>query len=373
MNKNKSFFNSNITRGVNLVKKVFSVLIALVIVAACSTAVLAEGTGGIPVGYPVLTVGYTNGGDLLSPQTIAGWQFKAFQGTPALFTLTSANLETEDQPYAVFGATLRGQNTPTALTAVTSKTMAVLTHAASFTLFPTQATSPFPSVWVKGATANTATGAQAPTTWLSGTDANKFYETGLTVQAPYWDVANYQWTVYIYADKDLLTQTAGAAAGNIQEPTAATMRWFAWADDTNGIAKATWGIRNVGDATPTMFNTLPLIAAAAVPATVKTFLTGTTGVSLAPATAPGIAQASIPATGVIHYNTDRNTVAVGNANSFTITGRSQIGLVYAAPNSAASHRTEKLHIQFLAVWPTGVGVGAGSKAANISLYQRTAN
>ena len=368
MNINKSFFNSNKTKGVNLVKKIFSVLIALVIVTACSTMALATGTGGIPVGYPVLSVGYTNG----------DWAFNLFAGTPALFTLTSANLATADQANAVFGATLRGTSTPTALTAITGKTMAVLTHASSFTLMPTQSTSPFPSVWVKGALANTATGAQAPTTWLSGTDADKFYETGLTVQAPYWDSANYQWTVYVYADKDLLTQTAGAATGTIQEPTVATMRWYAWGGDANdpnsvnGIAEGTWGIRKAGETAATMFNTLPLISGNTA-AQAKTFLTGTTGASLAPSTAPGVAQAAIPADGNVYYNTDRNTVAAGNANSFTITGRSQIGLVYAAPNSAASHRTENLHIQFLAVWPTGVGVSTGSKTVDIGLYQRTAN
>ena len=362
MSINKSFFDfNNKMKGVNSVKKVFLVLIALVIVAACSTAVLADGTGGIPVGYPVLADGYTNG----------SWAFNLFAGTPLLFGLTSANLATIDQPTAAFGATLRGQKTPTALTDITGKTMAVLTHASSFTLFPTQATSPFPSVWVKGDTVNPATGTSAPTTWLSGTDANKFAETGLTIQAPYWDVANYQWTVYVYADKDLLTQTAGPATGNIQDPNLATMRWFAWTDDANGIAKSTWGIRNTGDAAATMFNTLPLISGNTA-AQAKTFLTGTVAPSLAPATVPGVAQAAIPADGVLYYNTDRNTVAATNANSFVITDRSQIGLVYAAPNSAASHRTENLHIQFLAVWPSGVGVGAGSKAANINLYQRTA-
>lgn len=360
MSINKSFFYSNKTKGVNIVKKVFSVLIALVIVAACSTAVLATGSGGIPVGYPVLSVGYTNG----------DWAFNLFAGTPALFTLTAANLATADQATAVFGATLRGQNTPTALTAVTATTkMAVLTHVSSFTLYPTQATSPFPSVWVKGDTANTATGPSAPTTWLSGTTANMFYESGLTIQAPYWAVANYQWTVYVYADKDLLTQTAGAATGTIQEPTAASMRWFAWTNDANGIAKKTWGIKNAGDAAATMFNTLPLTTG--TDAQKKTFLTGTVAPSLAPSTAPGAAESAIPATGVLYYNTDRNTAAANNANSFVITGRSQIGLVYAAPNNANSHVTENLHIQFLAVWPNGVGVSAGSKSVDIGLYQRT--
>jgi len=123
-----------------------------------------------------------------------------------------------------------------------------------------------------------------------------------------------------------------------------------------------------------MFNTLPLIASSASAATKKTFLTGTTGTSLAPASIPGVAQASIPDTGVIHYNTDRNTVAgPTNANGFAITTRNHIGLVYAAPNSAASHRTENLHLQFMAVWPAGIGVSAGSKTADISFYQRTAN
>lgn len=363
MTNKGSFFYSKTTKGNKSMKKIFSILIAVAIAAACSTAALATGTGGIPVGYPTLAIGYTNG----------AWTFNEFAGTPALFSLAAANLQSGDQASAVVGNTLMGTNTPTGLTAVTGKSVAILNHASTYTLYPMQATSPFPSIWVKGDTVNPATGAGAPATWLSGTDATKFYQTGLTVQAPYWEAANYQWTVYVYADKDLLTQTAGAATGNIQDPNAATMRWIAWTDDANGMPKYTWGVRNSGETSATMFNTLPLIASSATAATKKTFLTGTTGVSLAPAAIPGVAQASIPATGVIHYNTDRNTAGSANANGFVITGRSQVGLVYAAPNSAASHRTENLHLQFMAVWPAGIGVSTGSKSADISFYQRTAN
>lgn len=387
MTINESFFNSNTTKGNKSMKKIFSIVLAVAIAAACSTAALATGTGGIPVGYPVLTVGYTNGGDGLPDSTTVnkGWQFKAFLGTPALFSLAQANLQTEDQgSTTVLANTLNGSSN-VSKTAVTGKTMAILNHASSFTLYPLQATSPFPSIWVKGDTVNSATGADAPTTYLSGTDANKFFQTGLAIQAPYWEAANYQWTVYVFSDKDLLTQTAGAATGTIQDPNVATMRWYSWCGDDKGVAtdptgtpKRTWGYKESGASAPVMFNTLPLIASSATAAAKKTFLTGTTGASLAPAAIPGVAQSAIPANGVIHYNTDRNIIGSTNANGFTLVGtdntkRHQIGLVYAAPNSALCHRTEILHMQFMAVWPTGIGVSTGSKSADISFYQRTAN
>jgi len=383
-----SFFYSKTTKGNKFMRKIFSIVLAVAIAAACSTAALATGTGGIPVGYPVLTVGYTNGGDGLPDSTTVnkGWQFKAFLGTPALFSLAQANLQTEDQgSTTVIANTLNGTSSVTK-TAVTGKTMAVLNHASSYTLYPLQATSPFPSIWVKGADINSATGADAPTTYLSGTDANKFFQTGLTIQAPYWEANNYPWTVYVYADKDLLTQTAGAATGTIQDPNVATMRWYSWCGDDKGVAtdptgtpKRTWGYKEYGASAPVMFNTLPLIASSATAAAKKTFLTGTTGASLAPASIPGVAESAIPAPGdintppTIHYNTNRNTAGATNANGFVITGRSKVGLVYAAPNSALCHRTEILHMQFMAVWPTGIGVSTGSKSADISFYQRTAN
>jgi len=358
-----SFFYSKTTKGNKSMKKIFLVLIAAVIAVSCSSAVFAAGSGDIPVGYPVLTVGYTNG----------AWVFNEFAGTPGMFSLALTNLQSADQTAAVVGATLMGTNTPTSLTSVTGKSIAILNHASTYKLYPLQATSPFPSIWVKGTANNPATGVGSPATWLTGTDAAKFYQTGLTVQAPYWEAANYQWTVYAYADKDLLTQTAGPATGNIQDPNLATMRWYAWTDDNNGIAKNTWGVKKPGETSPTMFNTLPLMSGNTA-AQGKAFLTGTTGASLAPSGIPGLAQSAIPADGVIYYNTDRNTAGSANANGFVITGRSQIGLVYAAPNTAASHRTENLHMQFIAVWPNGVGVSTtGSKSVNIGLYQRTAN
>ena len=121
MTTNKSFFNSKTTKGNKSMKKLFSILIAVAIAAACSTAALATGTGGIPVGYPVLTVGYTNGGDGLPDSTTVnkGWQFKAFLGTPALFSLAQANLQTEDQgSTTVIANTLNGSSNVSKITVV---------------------------------------------------------------------------------------------------------------------------------------------------------------------------------------------------------------------------------------------------------------
>lgn len=348
-------------------KKYFVVLALVSLAVAFSSAALATDTGPILIGYPSFQVGYMN----------PSFQFQTFEASPAplLFAMTTTNLKTADRTNAVVGPTLNGTTTVTKTT-VTSKNLAILNHISGFTLYPNTASSPFPSIWVKGADVNPS---PDPTVYLTGTDANKFYQQGLTIQAPYFAEPDYQWTVYVFADKDLLTQTAGPVTGKVRDPRVSTMRWFAWADDMNGIAKPAFGYRNPADSSPTMFNTLPLIAATATEAQKKAFLIGTSGVSTpevgAGYSAPvdGVVQASIPANGIIHYNIARNTPASDNANGFAVTGRSQLGMVYASPVGPTSHRTENLHIQFIAVWPNApLGVAAGSKSCDLNLWQRTA-
>ncbi len=351
-------------------KKLTVILALFSLIFAFSGASFATGTGDINVGFPTFQIGY------MTP----AWQFQTFEASPAplLFALAANNLKTADRTNAVVGATLNGTTTVTK-TPVTGKDIAILNHISGFTLYPNTASSPFPSMWIKGAAANPGTGADDPDTYFTGTDADKFFQQGLTIQAPYYDVADYQWSVYVFADKDLLTQYAAPATGKILDPRLATMRWFAWTDDTNGIAKKTFGYKPAGSSSTTMFNILPLIASSATAAQKKTFLTGTSGVStpeisaIYGAESPGVPEASIPADGVIYYNTDRNSASADNANGLQITNRSQIGLVYVAPSGALSHRTEKLHIQFIAVWPNApIGVAAGAKSCDINLYQRTA-
>lgn len=364
---------SNEKGGDSFMKKIAMLFTILFSVMVVSGSALATGTGDINVGYPGFLAGYT------SPT----WQFQTFEGTPLLLNLTVNNLKTADRTNAVVGATLNGTTT-VSKTPVTGKDIAILNHVSGFTIYPNTASSPFPSVWVKSATTNPGTGADDPDTYFSGTDADKFYQQGLTIQAPYYDVADYQWTVYVFADKDLLTQTAGPATGKVLDPRVATMRWFAWAaggsnPDTDGIVKKAFGYRPSGASSATFFNTLPLIASSATAAQKKAFLIGTTGVSTpevaAGYSAPtdGFAEALFPADGKIYYNTTRNSASADNAHGLQIAGRDQIGLVYRAPSGPLSHRQEMLHIQFIAVWPDApIGIAAGAKSCDINLYQRTA-
>jgi len=361
---------SNEKGGDSFMKKIAILFTVLFSVMVVSGSALATGTGDITVGYPGFLAGYT------SP----AWQFQTFEGTPLLLNLTVNNLKTADRTNAIVGANLNG-TTSVVKTVVTGKDIAILNHVTGFTIYPNTSSSPFPSMWVKGGTANPGTGADDPDTYLTGTDADKFYQQGLTIQAPYYDVADYQWTVYVFADKDLLTQTAGPATGKVLDPRVATMRWFAWADsDTNGIAKKAFGYKPAGASSVTFFNTLPLIASSSTAAQKKAFLIGTTGVSTpevaAGYSAPtdGYLESLFPADGKIYYNTTRNSASADNANGLQIAGRDQIGLVYRAPSGPLSHRTEKLHIQFMAVWPDApIGIAAGAKSCDINLYQRTAN
>ena len=349
----------------------FAILFSAIMI---SGSALATGTGDINVGIPVFNVGYT------SP----AWQFQTFEGTPLLFNLATSNLKTADSTNAVVGATLNGTTT-VAQTAVTASTnIAILNHAAGFTVYPNTASSPFPSMWVKGDTTNPGTGEADPDTYFTGTDADKFYQQGLTIQAPYYEVADSQWTVYVSADKDILTQTAGPVAGKVPDPRAATMRWFAWAaggnnPDPNGIARKAFGYKSTGATSATMFNIMPLIPSTVTNAQAKAFLvTGTTGASTpevgAGYTAPvaGSAEALIPANGAIYYNTTRNTASADNANGLQIAGRDQIGLVYRAPSGALCRDTKILHIQFITVWPSApISVIPGAKACNIDVWQFT--
>jgi hypothetical protein len=355
-------------------KKSLTILYVLSSIFLAAGPVMAQNTGGIDVGFPPFAVGYTN----------QSWQFATFEASPALFNISLNHLKSADRTSAVVGNILNG-NVPSTRTDVTGKSLAVLNHIEGFRIYPNTASSPFPSIWVKGGASNPESSVH-----FTGTDSDKFFQQGLTIQAPYYATAEYPWTVYVFADKDILTQTDGTVSGKVLDPRVATMRWFAWADDSEteisagtfygsrGIAKSAFGYRSPGQASPNMFNIMPVISNSASISEKKAFLTGTSGASL-PELYPsysqevgGMSQASFPADGQIYYNTDRNTQSIANANNMVINGRSQIGLVYAAPSGPMSRMTRRLHIQFIVLWPDApIGVSAGQKSCDINIYQRT--
>ncbi len=339
----------------NMKKSLIGIVSVIALVAICAAPVLATGTGGFTPTLPTGGVGYTSD----------DWSFQLFSGTPALSALTTANLIAADQPVSVVG-------TYSSLLDVTSKKLAII-NIASANIGPGDTSKPFPSIWVKGTTNNTAT--DSPITYLTSnaganTEAKQFYQTGLTVQAPYWDVANYQWTVYVYADKDVLSQTTGPATGTVLDPRVSTMRWFAWSDSGAGVPEQQWMYKNA-DGSLTQFNTMPLTSGGTA-AQIKTFLTGTTGASIATneAQVAGKTKAAIVVADGVCYNIDRNSNV---PNGMAITNRSQVGLVYASPADATCHRTENLHLQFMVSWPTAAGgMATGAKSCDIQIYQRTA-
>jgi hypothetical protein len=331
---------------------------------------LATGTGDIPVEYPVLSVGYFD----------KNWEFQPFEGTPAIFNMSLDNLKAADKLVAVSGATLTGNLSTITQTDVSGKKIAVLNHVSTFKMMPGRSTSPFPSIWLKSDNVNPDTSDGKPANYLSGTDANKFFQMGLVVQAPFWENRTYQWSVYVYADKDVLTQTAGPATGKVLDPRKATMRWFAWADNQNGILQKMWKEKTSDSAPVNAFNTLPLIIPTGTDpekaAALKAFLTGTSGASLPDTSELGDIAGSPtdPSTAPsLVYNTLRNTAAVNNGNGIQIIDRSQAGLAYVAPGDAfGSHRTEYVHLQFVVKWPNGVGLStSGSKSCDIGIYRKT--
>ncbi|MFA5097068.1 MAG: glycosyl hydrolase [Candidatus Margulisiibacteriota bacterium] len=324
----------------------------------------STGTGDIPIGYPVFSLGYTD----------PGWKFSTFESTPLLFHLGLENVSPADRPQTVVAYNLNGSPSVTKAD-VTDKKMAVLNHVAGFLLTPGRTTSPFPSIWIKGDSINPIAGSEAPGNYLTGDGASRFYQTGLTLQAPYYDQPNLQWSVYVYSDKDILRQVPGPIEGRILDPRTSTMRWFAWANDMNGIARKQWIYKEGGN--PISYNTVPIISTSATPQQTKSFLTGTSGTSV-PEAEPGFdsilssPEILVPDNGKLYYNSDRNIIAGDNANGTSIVNRSQTGLVYVSPSGAQCHRTEYLHIQFMVLWPPNVGgIVPGGKNCNIGFYQRT--
>ena len=323
------------------------------------------GTGHINVGFPLLAAGYTS----------CDWSFATFEGVPLIFNLQQTNLKSYDIPESVVANNLNGSVNVTKAD-IAGKRLAILNHSPDFVLYPGGTTSPFPSIWIKGDDINTQTGDSAPEVYLSGTDANKFYQTGFVINAPYYSLDDYQWTLYIFADRDILSQTPGPVSGKVLDPRTSTMRWFAWASyDNAGIPAKMWGIKYPGSSSPITFNTMPITMGSGND--LKQFLIAFEGTSL-PETdtwrgeLSGYPESSIPADGNLYYNTDRNTQFSDNANGLQIVGRSQAGLVYASPDGPLCHRTEKIHMQFIVVYSQGMGFGQEPKSCEVNIYQRVA-
>jgi len=189
--------------------------------------------------------------------------------------------------------------------------------------------------------------------YLKGIGAGNFVDTAMTLQAPYYFNPDFQWRVYAYADKDIVSQISGGPQGKILDPDMASMRWWAWADDQNGVPGKMWTSWAPYANAANSYNTIALISGATMDQK-HAFLDGTSGTSLPelpinwPAV-PDVPVSGLPQDGATYYNTGRNKVSNENANGFAISGRDHSAMIYAAPNGASSHRTDNLHTQFMII------------------------
>lgn len=346
------------------------IVLGLALVLVFAMPVFATDSGTVPIGTPTFTLGYQNSAEVV----------QQFLGVPALFSLAVANLQAADQGTAIVAQTLvadAAQCGP--LTSIAGKNIAILNHKASFVLTPGGGTAPFPNIWARRSYPNTSANQAGasfddPADFLTGTGVANFYQSGLAIQAPYYaDSATpaTNWQVFVYTNKDMLTTTQPAAgACRILDPEYATLRWFAWPDGMTAGDVVPYKEWKVNTTTGTdEFNTAPMINSA-TPAIIKAALIGTTGTSLPEGAAPiWVANPGGLAVGTIGFNPARNTAV----NGFTIPGRSHVGLAYVAPpvTNPTRFRNQKLHMQFVAVWPAvGVSVVSGNGCA-VNIYQRT--
>lgn len=225
-----------------------------------------------------------------------------------------------------------------------------------------------------------------PLRYLKGQGAEYFYETGLTLQAPYYFHKDFQWRVYVYADRDIISQTWGGPEGRVLDPDISSMNWWTWSNDPKGAAPQMWLSRPVGSSAVNAFNTIPLISGASIEQK-HDFLDGTEGASLPelPAGWPPVPDkpaGEVPEDGLVYYNTERNIPSASNTNGFVIEDRSHSGLIYAAPNipivnqngevvGNECHSIRNLHVQFL-IRNTGFAAPDNTQGlyCNINFFQQ---
>ncbi len=335
---------------------------------------LSVKTGNNPAeALPVLTVGYTN----------SEWQFRRFQGEAQYLGLTAENFEPQDAQKMAFGlcapngATLRPAD-------ITGKTMAVMNPDTSAVLWIGDWIV-FPRIYVKGDKPNPLATPENedvcnPLRYLEGEGAEFFYDTGMTIQAPYYFNPDFQWKVFAYADRDVVSQMSGGTEGRIPDPDIASMRWWAWANDSDGILPKTWGSWPVGAKAPSYYNTISLISGASMEQK-HDFFAGQSSPEILPGwpIVPDMPSTGMPQDGLTYFNTSRNDF---ERNGFSIPGRSYSPMIYVAPYEQVNnsngevvgnlcHRTENLHVQFM-VTNTGFAAPDNTQGlyCNINFFQQ---
>lgn len=315
---------------------------------------------------PVLAVGY------ISPEG----SFRVFRNQDGLnlIQIGPKNFNEENLETTAFGS-YTSNDTVLDKADVSGKSMAVMQVSEDSRLYLDEYIT-FPRIFSKKSAPNPATltdlnSPDNPLYWLEGDGADHFELTATAIQAPYYYTPDYQWRVYVYADKDILSQIQGPAAGKVLDPYVSTMTWTSWPEQ--GTPQNMWLQKFSNDSAPIMFNSMPIISGGDMQQK-RDFLTGTSASSY-PETADGMPAISngtpgtIPNDALIYYNADRN---IDLPNGLPISGRSQAGLVYASPEGPSCRRSEIKNILFQVTNNGNYDLQTGEMSCDINLYHQIA-
>ncbi len=386
-------------------KKILGTLIVCLIASFAVSAAFADtkesiSTGNIRVGSyvspytPSFLVGYTNG----------SWQATRFAGfgvDDGIFRIPLTSLATADRGSTTvvsnvlngFGSDGQEQVVSKAVIDANT-TLVVINHASNFEVTNRKATAFFPSIWVKGdVSINTSAETYLDDGTANQNETKKFWNQGLTIQAPYSGTAT-QWQLYVYAASDVISGAVptGSNVYRVLSPEVSTLTWYATGEAENnegrrrayqGIPYGMWAYKPSGiDTKASFYNTIP-ICTSSNNAVIRSYLTGTSGLSIpenfssmATTTVANVLNNSINPT-TTYYVSDR--VKAERGNGFTVGSGSHAGLIFAA-NSTSNQTSPNysvgnfiFHMFFSARWPDALGssVTSGEKKTTLWFYQQT--
>lgn len=304
---------------------------------------------------PYLAIGY------LDPN----WKFKKFLGKIQLLYLKPENFNPEDLGKMAWGTC--GPNGRVYTQAdVTGKSIGIITSPTDSNVYlEFEDWVIFPKIFVKGDKPNPLATTDNndicnPLKFLTGEGAEYFYDTGLTVQSPYYFNPNFQWSTHVYADRDIVSQRYGTPEGIVQDPDISSMRWWAWSRDNSGVPPKMWVSWPIGANQPSLYNTISLISGATMEQKHNFFANPIEPESLPgwPPIPDAPTNGEVPQDGLTYFNVNRNSF---NRNGFNIPGRAHAPLLYIAGDEC--HKTEETHIQFMII---NNGWGNPSQSNNLN-------
>lgn len=288
-------------------------------------------------GQPVLTVGVTND----------QWGFSRLNGEVKFLRISPENLDENMRAKTAFGehdpvyeGDVDAQYVEKA--DVTDMPVGISRLSEDAALYGEGDFFIAPIVGVAGTERNALAGAGGLADvlhWFTGNNAPKIFDTGLTIQAPYFYEPDYAWSVWTYMKRMPISGETGNFVPDPREASVWAWPMDDWSED-QGIPVPMFAVRQPGSADVNMFNVIPIASSGTADERINFLRTAM------PRTAPGLAEIqersvnNVPDDGKIYLVAER-----GNRNA---------GLLYTAPDGDASHRTQLLRMQIMVRYPANV-------------------